>query len=377
MSEMTPGELAAFEAENDRRIALAKAVRSDLDRRRLEQAGADSVNGRPLTGSSLIAQERARQIQREGWTDEHDDEHTDGELAIAAGCYALPGDYKVCKIAPDGIPIRIDAWPWAIEFDKRDKHGAKRRLVVAGALIAAEIDRLIRAEMKASNLELPPTLEQDAVEDLKLRLRQRFPDDPEVQAFIDAYNYLDGLFCGLRDLSVDEQGMEIVFEGIGARNLISMLGMLFVKSGATNYCEWKLSSPLTGPIVINIQRKYGKTPSDIAGLELRRNEKARESLEAIVRDLSVVNDNFLAIIVDRIKATMADLALPKPKAEYDVLEAEIHIEIRRRAAFLQDVKEFIKASLASRLMGVFGDLIKRCNDEEASIESSKLAHPEE
>lgn len=35
-------------------------------------------------GVSLIAAERARQISREGWTPEHDDEHRNGEMAISA-----------------------------------------------------------------------------------------------------------------------------------------------------------------------------------------------------------------------------------------------------------------------------------------------------
>jgi hypothetical protein len=36
-----------------------------------------------------------------------------------------------------------DAWPWSRNWDKRDKHSRTRRLEIAGALIAAEIDRLV------------------------------------------------------------------------------------------------------------------------------------------------------------------------------------------------------------------------------------------
>jgi hypothetical protein len=35
-------------------------------------------------GLSLIAAERQRQIEAEGWTSEHDDEHVNGEIALAA-----------------------------------------------------------------------------------------------------------------------------------------------------------------------------------------------------------------------------------------------------------------------------------------------------
>ena len=41
------------------------------------------------TGVELIAQERERQIEKEGWTAEHDADHTEGQLAKAAACYAF------------------------------------------------------------------------------------------------------------------------------------------------------------------------------------------------------------------------------------------------------------------------------------------------
>lgn len=88
-----------------------------------------------MDGVERIAAERRRQIETEGWTPEHDDRHEHGELAIAAACYALHGIY------PSSLPV----WPWAKKWDKRSKHGRVRRLEIAGALIAAEIDRLERA----------------------------------------------------------------------------------------------------------------------------------------------------------------------------------------------------------------------------------------
>lgn len=92
-----------------------------------------------MTGIELIAQERTRQIEVEGWDSTHDASHADGELSIAAACYAvnkLPG----LSVAEYG---NMDAWPWHEEWDKRRKHDRLRSLVVAGALIAAELDRLI------------------------------------------------------------------------------------------------------------------------------------------------------------------------------------------------------------------------------------------
>jgi hypothetical protein len=41
-------------------------------------------------GVNRIAAERQRQVDDEGWTPEHDDTHTQGELAGMASWYAQP-----------------------------------------------------------------------------------------------------------------------------------------------------------------------------------------------------------------------------------------------------------------------------------------------
>jgi hypothetical protein len=61
---------------------------------------------RTAAASDVLA-ERQRQVTAEGWTPEHDDEHSDGEMALAASSYALYAHKK--PIAPampenNGIP---------------------------------------------------------------------------------------------------------------------------------------------------------------------------------------------------------------------------------------------------------------------------------
>lgn len=85
----------------------------------------------------LIQLERARQVNK-GWTPEHDDSHTDGEIALAAACYALTSRVEV-----EGVPRMINAlWPW--EREAFHPKGAISDLVYAGALIVAEIERRLR-----------------------------------------------------------------------------------------------------------------------------------------------------------------------------------------------------------------------------------------
>ena len=105
-----------------------------------------------MSGLDLITAERQRQIDAEGWTPEHDDEHVGDEIARAAAVYALPDsvraripgmfghwtlDGMLTDVWRDGI------WPWPGSF-KATPDDRIRELVKAGALIAAEIDRLQR-----------------------------------------------------------------------------------------------------------------------------------------------------------------------------------------------------------------------------------------
>lgn len=100
-------------------------------------------------GIQRIAAERRRQVTKERWTESHDDEHESGQLAMAAACYAAPEPiFTKREACLSGVFYR-DPWPWDSEWDKRDKHDRKRRLEIAGALIAAELDRLYRAELAA------------------------------------------------------------------------------------------------------------------------------------------------------------------------------------------------------------------------------------
>lgn len=87
---------------------------------------------------ALIAAERQRQVEAEGWTPEHDDGHQDGEIALAAACYAIP-DREL------GVDFLSRLWPWGWDGWKPTPDDRIRELVKAGALITAEIDRLQRA----------------------------------------------------------------------------------------------------------------------------------------------------------------------------------------------------------------------------------------
>ncbi len=99
------------------------------------------------TGVELIAKERERQIKEEGWSSEHDSVYFNNELVLAAISYALPESMREKKtITLDvydeketDIPIYFS---WQDKWWKPTPEDRTRELVKAGALIAAEIDRI-------------------------------------------------------------------------------------------------------------------------------------------------------------------------------------------------------------------------------------------
>lgn len=83
-----------------------------------------------------IAAERERQVNAEGWTAEHDDQHEDQSLAQAAASY--------CLMAAEMPQTASDVWPYTWDEKWLKSTEPRRDLVKAGALIVAEIDRLDR-----------------------------------------------------------------------------------------------------------------------------------------------------------------------------------------------------------------------------------------
>lgn len=94
-----------------------------------------------------IAAERKRQIEVEGWSAQHDDEHTDGQMAAAAACYAMEAAIN-SGWPPVGVEVEIptpeDCWPWDAKWWKPKTR--RQDLVRAAALLIAEIERLDRAK---------------------------------------------------------------------------------------------------------------------------------------------------------------------------------------------------------------------------------------
>jgi hypothetical protein len=99
------------------------------------------------TGVELIAEERQRQIDIEGYNEEHDSQHKVSEFISAAGSYAdsavmyaLKEEGATNDALTNGIPFLKKSFVWG--YDAFKPTGCLKDLIKAGALIAAAIDRL-------------------------------------------------------------------------------------------------------------------------------------------------------------------------------------------------------------------------------------------
>lgn len=91
-------------------------------------------------GVTAIAQERRRQIEGERFDPTADQQYHQGELAKAAACYVMRVALREDE-DPDATAVP-SLWPWARCWWKpKDR---RSNLVRAGALIAAELDRMDR-----------------------------------------------------------------------------------------------------------------------------------------------------------------------------------------------------------------------------------------
>jgi hypothetical protein len=93
------------------------------------------------TAEQRILDERERQITAEGWTEEHDDSHTGGELAFAASCYSSAAQHM---LEGKDLPLSFNLWPWD-QNQWKPGDDPNRCLEKAGALFMAESSRRRRA----------------------------------------------------------------------------------------------------------------------------------------------------------------------------------------------------------------------------------------
>lgn len=108
------------------------------------------------TGVEIIAQERAEQISKHRWLPSHDDMHTDGSLRVVAAVLACDG---TDAIVSDPLDRGSEFNHWGLREKLTGDDNRVHRLAVAGALIAAEIDRINRESKRRRSRRAPDCMD--------------------------------------------------------------------------------------------------------------------------------------------------------------------------------------------------------------------------
>lgn len=127
-------------------------------------AGKEFLSVRMTRALSSVLEERRRQIDIEGYTTQHDDLHTQGEIAQAAADY----------LSPERVTAAKNSWA-----QHKARHPRRQQLVIGAALALAEIERLDRrscvltledSETPAPESEKAPAEPLGNIERLELHL---------------------------------------------------------------------------------------------------------------------------------------------------------------------------------------------------------------
>lgn len=97
------------------------------------------------TAFNMIQAERRRQVMEKGYTIEHDDSHVNDELAALACFYVMPPAAREWDATETGYGA---TWGEAIlphNWSARGREDRIQELAIAGAVLVAELSRLLRA----------------------------------------------------------------------------------------------------------------------------------------------------------------------------------------------------------------------------------------
>lgn len=137
IENVNTGEYCVFDNIENRALTIVEISKLENEYQKHLATINKSLNNKIMTGIELIAKERKEQIEKHGRTIEQDIEFNyDCQLGTAACtlCYEAIEEIDSRNDPPHNWDLEI----WQKMYDKP----YKERLIIAGALIAAELDRL-------------------------------------------------------------------------------------------------------------------------------------------------------------------------------------------------------------------------------------------
>jgi len=96
--------------------------------------------------------ERRSQVEEKGYDEDHDDGHRDGSIASAAATYAFyasTSGWRDGRLMDSSVFVSVFRWLWPSSWNFKARP-RRRCLIIAGALIIAEIERIDRESKQST-----------------------------------------------------------------------------------------------------------------------------------------------------------------------------------------------------------------------------------
>ncbi|ELY4780728.1 hypothetical protein SM077_002579 [Cronobacter sakazakii] len=128
------------------RLDAGSIARREITKQR-DALAAECAPLKPILSRAIadIIAERQRQKEKKGYTESRDDNYLPGVLNLAGAAYAVSA-----SCLPDAKRRADRLWPWpeAGKYLNASSKDPRSALIKAAALIAAEIERIDRAELR-------------------------------------------------------------------------------------------------------------------------------------------------------------------------------------------------------------------------------------
>lgn len=99
----------------------------------------------------------------------------------------------------------------------------------------------------------------------------------------------------------DQGGYDIFLDGEGVKYLSALLAQPFLDKSATNYIEWKVDHPDTGPLAMTVQRLQGKSPHEFRTQAEAETKACHELFDDAMKTMGYEPAGPLPLLVDAIK----------------------------------------------------------------------------
>lgn len=202
------------------------------------------------------------------------------------------GSAPVDRLDEIKVALASIAAPWArpTSTDPPEKDGEEDKIIFGSDPVSAPFEGggfcvvgHMFSALDANFAAQAPDRLQWAVAEIE-RLRE---DAKQHQRFVDAVN---GDHVELERLIIDRNGLDATMKHFGVRAFAAEMGLLLKEHDAKNYVEASFYHHDFGPILVTVQKKWGKTPNQLRLEVTAERDEALRRIKSLEETLGAVAD---------------------------------------------------------------------------------------